>query len=206
MIHYEILDEPRIAILQPLTELKDKFYLAGGTGLALQLGHRDSADFDFFSEDEFDTATLFQKLEKILMGRKIEKVQEEKNTLSIIVDDDVKISFFYYPYKMLNPLIEEPNLKIASIEDIAVMKASAIVSRATLKDYVDLYFILGKLSFEEIITLAREKLPALDENLIRKSLVFFEDVLEEAIIYKIDNQPSWEEIKDRIKKEVIQNN
>jgi hypothetical protein len=47
-MHYEILDENRIKILPLLKNFKDDFYLAGGTGLALQIGHRDSIDFDFF--------------------------------------------------------------------------------------------------------------------------------------------------------------
>jgi len=62
---YNILDEKRKDILPLFRKLKNKFYLAGGTALALQLGHRDSIDFDFFSEDEFDTRELFEKLKML---------------------------------------------------------------------------------------------------------------------------------------------
>lgn len=74
MIHYHILDGERRNILPLLGELKGQFYLAGGTGLALQIGHRDSIDFDFFTETDFDTALLLQKLEKVFAGKKIDEI------------------------------------------------------------------------------------------------------------------------------------
>ncbi|MEJ2618234.1 MAG: nucleotidyl transferase AbiEii/AbiGii toxin family protein, partial [Ignavibacteriaceae bacterium] len=49
-----ILDKKRKDLLPLLKEFKDKFYLAGGTALALQLGHRSSDDFDFFSFEHFE--------------------------------------------------------------------------------------------------------------------------------------------------------
>ena len=203
MIHYHILDDERRGILPLLGELKSQFYLAGGTGLALQIGHRDSIDFDFFTETDFDTTLLFQKLEKIFTGRKIDEIQNETGTITIIIDNKIKMSFFYYPYKLLLPLIDEPFLKIASIADIAAMKVSAITSRATLKDYVDVFFIFDHLSFKKIMAYAREKMPFLDENFIRKSMVYFDDVKEEELIFKTSARPSMKDVKERIKREVL---
>lgn len=61
-LHWEILDEHRQKFLPKLTFLKDKFYLAGGTAIALYLGHRDSVDFDFFSPDGFDLRELVKQI------------------------------------------------------------------------------------------------------------------------------------------------
>ena len=51
MLHLEILDAKRRRMLPELEFLKKeyRFYLAGGTALALQIGHRTSLDFDFYS-------------------------------------------------------------------------------------------------------------------------------------------------------------
>jgi hypothetical protein len=78
---YNILDKKRLAILPLLKNFKADFYLAGGTGLALQLGHRDSIDFDFFLPKNIDTPKLFFTIRYIFKNHKILKVQEEKNTL-----------------------------------------------------------------------------------------------------------------------------
>jgi predicted nucleotidyltransferase component of viral defense system len=181
---YNILDKKRLAILPLLKNFKADFYLAGGTGLALQLGHRDSVDFDFFTTKNFATGKLYEKIKKIFSKHKILKVQEEKNTLTVFIDDNIKISFFSYPYKLIGKPLNEENFKIASIEDIAIMKLAAIVSRATNKDYIDLYFILKNISLPDILKKMQKKLPDLDVNLVLKSLVYFTDIVYEPIKFK----------------------
>ncbi len=198
----DILDENRKSILPLLKNLKSDFYLAGGTALALQLGHRDSIDFDFFTENDLDTGVLLEKLQDIFKEYPIKKIQEEKNTLTIIVDDDIKLSFFTYKYPLVKPLIEEEFLRLASVEDIASMKLSAIVSRATEKDYVDLYFILQEYELADLLKLADQKFPSLDEALILKSLTYFDDVVEEEIVFKHQQRVSFVEVKTFLKTEV----
>ncbi|MEI6144166.1 MAG: nucleotidyl transferase AbiEii/AbiGii toxin family protein [Candidatus Berkelbacteria bacterium] len=193
--YWDILDQKRINILPLFKVFKDDFYLAGGTALALQLGHRDSIDFDFFSEQSFSTEDLTKKVEQIFQNHQIAKIQEEKDTLTFIIDDTIKISFFAFPYKPINPLLDEDNFKMASLEDIGAMKLSAITSRSVLKDYVDLYFILHKISLEELFKLTKEKFPTIDVNLILKSLVYFDDILEEPILFKHDDDISFELVK-----------
>lgn len=78
MLHYEILDKKRNKILFLFKAFKKDFYLAGGTGLALQIGHRDSLDFNFFSSKDFDTKMLFSKVKDIFKDFKIVKTQESK--------------------------------------------------------------------------------------------------------------------------------
>ena len=79
VIHYDILDKARLEIL-PLFNftVEEGFYLAGGTGLALQVGHRDSVDFDFFKEGDFDVDSLIGVLENIFLEQSFVVVQKEK--------------------------------------------------------------------------------------------------------------------------------
>lgn len=142
MLHYEILDKKRVEIIPLFRPFKKDFYLAGDTGLALQIGHRDSLDFDFFSQKAFDPGKLFLTLKDIFEGFKLIKVQEEKDTLSVILEDSIKISFFTYNYGLVKRPIKEDYFNLASLEDIGCMKLSAVVSRATNKDYIDLYLSL----------------------------------------------------------------
>jgi len=57
-LHWEILDEKRLGMVAKLRPFKKNFYLAGGTALALQIGHRTSMDFDFFSTVDFNHADV----------------------------------------------------------------------------------------------------------------------------------------------------
>ena len=207
---YNILDKKRLAVLPFLKNLKKDFYLAGGTALALQIGHRSSVNFDFFTSKDIKTNELFNQIKEIFSDRKIKKIQDEKNILTVIIDKDIKISFFSYKYPLLNKLIDEPYLKLASMDDIACMKLSAITSRSTLKDYVDLYFILqtkrnngfpiksgmaeGTI-LSKLLNLLPKKFPELDTNLILKSLVYFDDLTDEKIIFRNNNNVSLSELK-----------
>ncbi|MDA3840709.1 MAG: nucleotidyl transferase AbiEii/AbiGii toxin family protein [Patescibacteria group bacterium] len=192
---YDILDKKRIKILPLLSFFKKEFYLAGGTSLALQIGHRDSVDFDFFKQGNIDTTELFTAIKEVFVDYKVLKIQEDKNTLTVLIDGDVKLSFFSYRYKLLKNLIEEDYLALASIEDIACMKLSAILSRATNKDYIDLYFIFKEHDFEEILDLCQKKFEDIDVNLILKSLVYFDDIDTEPIMFKHDNKVELEKVK-----------
>ena len=197
-----ILDKKRIEILPKLKEFKKDFYLAGGTGLAFQLGHRDSIDFDFFCNKDLDNIKLFTKIQEVFEGYKIVKTQDEKNTLSIMIDDNIKISFFSYKYKLVDKLIENEYFKIASILDIACMKLSAVVSRTTNKDYIDLYFILQKISLKEVLEKLKIKMPELSRGLVLKSLVYFKDIRREKIKFKNNNNITFKMVQEFLVKEV----
>jgi hypothetical protein len=201
---YNILDKKRLKILPLLKNFKKDFYLAGGTGLALQLGHRDSIDFDFFSKNNIDTQKLFLQIKKIFKGYKILKIQEEKNTLTVFIDENIKLSFFTYNYRLIKKTIDEPYFNIASIIDIADMKLSAIVSRANNKDYIDLYFIFKEVSLKNILRDLNKKFPELDVNLVLKSLVYFKDLKMEPIKFKNNKNIDLKTIKDFFEKQIIE--
>jgi len=199
---YDILDKKRLAILPLLRNFRSDFYLAGGTGLALQLGHRDSIDFDFFSAKDINTPKLFLRIKDIFSGHRILKVQEENNTLTVFIDDNIKLSFFTYKYKLIGKLVSEPNLEIASVLDIACMKLAAIVSRATNKDYIDLYFIIKVMPLQDILDKLSRKAPELDINLVLKSLIYFKDVAREPIKFKHGRAVDFKIVRNFLEKEV----
>ncbi len=201
---YEILDKKRQAVIPLLKNFKQDFYLAGGTALALQLGHRDSIDFDFFCPQNIDTQKLFEKVREVFKGRKVFKVQDEKNTLTVLIGETVKISFFSYKYDLLDQLIEEPNLKLASVLDIACMKLSAITSRGVNKDYIDLYYILQELDLSLLLDKSAIKFPELDSSLILKSLVYFKDLEIEPIRFKNNKAVDFERVKSFLEKKVLE--
>jgi len=201
---YDILDKKRIAILPLLKEFKEDFYLVGGTALALQIGHRDSLDFDFFCQEDIDTQKLFEKVKEVFKGQKVLKTQDEKNTLTVLIDKTIEISFFSYKYELVGELVEEPNLKLASVLDIGCMKLSAITSRGISKDYIDLYYILQDIDLNYLLDKSAEKFPDLDRNLILKSLVYFNDIEMEPIKFKHNKDINFEKVKIFLRKKVLE--
>jgi len=197
---WSILDEQRRSALPHLSFCRGEgFYLAGGTALALQIGHRDSVDFDFFSEQAFDTERLFDLLGTAFQGVPLVKVQDERNTLTIVADRSIKLSFMCYPYPLLRPLIRSDHFDLADIADIGCMKLSAITGRGTMKDYIDLHFILQRISLKELLPLCAVKLPQLDRALILKALVYFDDLDQEPIRYLDGQAVPFEEVKKSLR-------
>lgn len=176
----------------------NEFYLAGGTGLALQYKHRKSIDFDFFNDDDFSNETIIEKLRSI---GEVQVQSEAKNTLHALVNN-VRISFLGYKYPLLKEFIPVGYIKVADYLDIACMKLSAIVSRGTKKDFVDLYFLLKNLTLIELFYYYKRKYPVKDYTyILLKSLVYFEDADQDPmpILYE---PVGWEEVKNTIAKEV----
>ncbi len=200
-MHYEILDARRQGLLPQLAMFKQQFYLAGGTGLALQLGHRESIDFDFFTGNDFAPSVLFTELCEAFRDKKVEKTQEENNTLTIIVEG-VSVSFFTYRYPLVSEVIEEPMLRVASVRDIGCMKLSAITSRSLFKDFIDLYFILQLHPLRELLANAASVTPTLNQAVILKSLVYFEDIREEPVVFCPGKQISLTTIQKYLQEQV----
>jgi hypothetical protein len=153
--------------------LLDRFYLAGGTGLALQFGHRLSLDLDFFSEDHFDEEMLLQRVQT-LEGFTL--VAKAPHTLHATVQE-TKVSFLGYAYPVLfatNPFLD---VAVADPRDIACMKVSAIAGRGTKRDFVDFYLCAKQYGLKEILRLFDEKYAQTHYSRIHilKSLTFFGD-------------------------------
>jgi predicted nucleotidyltransferase component of viral defense system len=183
--HWEALTKAIKEAYQLVSKLPfiSEFYLAGGTGLALQIGHRISIDLDFFSDSPNALVTdQRQAILKILKDDSTLKITWDKEGTFVVTWQNVGVSFFRLTQ---NPLIAPPyiidHLKVASIEEIGAMKLAAIVSRGTRKDYVDLYFILQQKNLMQLFEVASKKYPyhqAFPAFAIR-ALSYFEDAESE---------------------------
>lgn len=181
--------------------LTKNFYLAGGTALALYFGHRFSIDLDWFSV-VFNNSPEFAKALEGL-GRLYVEYQSDHTFNGKL--DDVRISFFQYPYKLIRSTKEyQQNIYLASIEDIAAMKMEAVSRRGSKKDFVDLYFLMQQYPFEELFNFVREKFAGIEYNEahLLKSLVYFDDA-EKTEMPKMIAKVNWPEIKTTIKSKVI---
>ena len=202
-MHTHILGEKQVFVLGILNQMQfiQKFYLAGGTALALQYGHRESVDFDFFTETPFSTEEILNQLsEKI-----IPKIQyQNKNTLGLLIEE-VTCSFFLYKYPLLNYFLDFSNkIKLTSVPDIAAMKIAAISGRGKKRDFIDLHFICQRdYSLREVLKFYQKKYEILNHDLyhVYKSLIYFEDA-ELDPIPKMLEKADWEEIKTFFNKQI----
>lgn len=173
-MHKEILNVKQKKILPVIREFKKDFSLAGGTAIALQLGHRRSLDFDFFSNKRFGNLALFNRLTKFF---KIEQVLIDEKDEYTFLAEGVKITFLYYPFpvKFTQDFFD---FKTADILTLGALKAYALGRRSKWKDYVDLYFILQNgCSIEEIVAKAQEIFGSVfSEKNFYQQLAYFTDL------------------------------
>ena len=162
------------------SELGDRFYLAGGTALSLQIGHRLSVDLDFFSPTE-DIPSIRAGLEKALTPLNATLADSSWGNL-VYLAKNVRVGFYGYGYSLVAPLIQTEEARLASIEDIALMKLDALLSRSARKDFYDLYFICQSIPLRQIFDKAPQKYPAVRdfEAQTVKRLVYFENADVEA--------------------------
>ncbi len=173
--------------------------LVGGTSLALQLGHRESIDLDLFGKFDIDSDELRQILESIGQLQIIHL--DSKKAINSCLLNDIKVDIVNYSYPLIKQIILEDGIKMASFEDIAAMKLSAIGSRGSKKDFFDFYFLLQKFSIYEIVSFFKEKYAISDVMHYILGLGYFEDADRDLdpIMFK---PLSWEIVKARITKEI----
>ena len=196
-----ILDPKRGSLLKSLAaaDALDAFYLAGGTALSLQLGLRVSVDFDFFTPRHFNADALCAMLRGRCPSMRV--LVMEPDTCDLLIDN-VQVNFFCYPYPMVRPLVqgagEYRKLRMASPQDIAVMKLSAIGSRGSRKDFYDLYQIyrcVPGFDGEQLLSLTRAKFgEKMDIAYMLMGLGYFDDAEQEELP-KTFVHADWEEIK-----------
>jgi hypothetical protein len=181
-------------------QILDRFYLAGGTGLALQFGHRLSLDLDFFAEDHFNEEAL---LGRIQMFDGFALVAKAPYTLHATIQT-TKISFLGYAYPVLFPTNRFLDVAIADPLDIACMKVSAIASRGTKRDFVDLYECAKRHGIKEILRLFERKYAQANYSRIHilKSLTFFADAEKDPMPHMLVAL-NWEEVKQFFLLEVL---
>ena len=139
----DILPGPQRRLWSELRATPPEFTLYGGTAIALQLGHRQSVDFDFFAFQDIDTHGLMHSVPYLANAGVL---QAEPNTLTMLADRDggVRVSFFGLPLlrRVMPPLKSgAAGVKIAHLLDLAGMKMAVIQHRAEPKDYLDIHAI-----------------------------------------------------------------
>lgn len=144
--------------------LSTDFYFTGGTALsAFYLKHRYSEDLDFFSEKKINTQailSLFEDLEKRYSFTFTSEFHQEVTYIFLLKFEngiELKVDFGYYPYSHLEKLDYLNGVKTDSLIDIAVNKLLTVTQRTTVKDFVDLYFLLDKFTLWDLIEGVRIK-------------------------------------------------
>ncbi len=181
-MHTEALTEKGLQLLPSLPAFGG-FYLAGGTSLALQIGHRVSVDFDFFSPEPIPRE-LFAKAKQVFATSTIAPLVNNVDELTILVDN-VKLTFLTYPFPFIEPLVRMAELSLLSVAEIGATKAYTIGRRGSYKDYVDLFYILSEhhASLQEVIAMAEHKCAReFNSRLFAEQLLYVDDVHD----YQID--------------------
>lgn len=173
-----ITPEQRAALRALVSALPAEAYLAGGVAVAVTLRHRASKDLDFFLAADFDPERMAERLVAEVAGLRV--TSTAPGTLYVEVNG-VPASVLTYRY----PLLAEPQpnaelaVRVASLEDLACMKLSAIASRGLARDFWDLHALLehgvAQGNLQQALNLYQRKFAADDIGHVVRSLVYFGD-------------------------------
>jgi hypothetical protein len=196
MLFYQTIDTKTLGILKKLQSAPEfsGLRLVGGTGLALQIGHRKSIDIDLFGPVQSDSLSISKKLDTI---GKTTIIKDSEN-IHIFSIGSVKLDIVNYHYPWLEKAICEDALTLAGEKDIAAMKLAAITNRGSKKDFIDLFFLLKKFTLGELLDFYKKKFHDGSSFLVLKSLSYFDDADddENPIMIKDVN---WDTVKEFMK-------
>ncbi|MBN1483869.1 MAG: nucleotidyl transferase AbiEii/AbiGii toxin family protein [Chloroflexia bacterium] len=159
--HWECVSSTLQEIIRYLGKapFSQRFYLAGGTALALQLGHRTSLGLDFFSNvDELLPQSCAEIISALEQQFVLQILEEAIGRLMLIVEGS-HMHFFGYGYPLLAPTVSLEGLSLAGLLDIGLIKMDAIAGRGARKDFYDLYFLAQQIPLDEILERGQEKYP-----------------------------------------------
>ena len=192
--HREVITASTEATLRSCRDasLLDGFYLAGGTGLALQIGHRLSLDLDFFAANLFDEESLLQRIQAL---DDFSLVAKAPHTLHAVIRG-TKVSFLGYVYPVLFDFVQFQDVAVADSRDIACMKISAIASRGSKRDFVDLYVCAQQFGLLNFLQWFDRKYTQAHYNKLHilKSLTFFGDAEKDPMPHMLVPL-AWDEVK-----------
>jgi hypothetical protein len=198
----DVLSRRQHAVLSRLGTVTSEmdFSLAGGTALALFLGHRRSVDFDWFTGKRMpDALRLAKKVQGHAIPMKVKQV--DQGTLHASVSG-VRTAFFEYRYPTLKPPVrlKSYGCLVASLDDIACMKLSAIAQRGTKRDFVDVFALLEAHStLERMLALYKQKYATADVLHVLQGLAYFDDADAQRMPRMLWNV-GWSDVKDRIRR------
>lgn len=200
MLQHQAVAPRTLRLLETICAIPELsgFNLAGGTALALRIGHRISVDLDFFGDKNFSTEEILD----LMAGEKpISIISQHKNILILNVQN-VKVDFVSYQYPLIAKPIVEGVIRMLATSDIAAMKLAAIAGRGRKRDFYNLYFMLKEFSMKQMIDFYNQKFHDGSEMMVARSLTFFDDADTDKIPRMFAPTVSWEEIKMTTLKEV----
>lgn len=200
MLYRKTVAPETFRLLETISSIADlsEFALAGGTALALQIGHRVSMDLDFFGNREFSSDEIIDLLQGV---KPLTIVSQRKNILILNVQN-VKVDFVNYRYPLLADLRREGNIRLLAAEDIAAMKLAAIAGRGRKRDFYDIYFLFSLFTLRQMMDFYNSKFEDGSEMMVARSMTFFEDADLDEMPNIIEGVVPWPAIKERILREV----
>jgi predicted nucleotidyltransferase component of viral defense system len=197
MLHTKTVTAETYALLKYIQAQKafNEMRLVGGTSLALQYGHRESEDLDFFGKSGLDMGELME----ILKNQGEIKQIKNSSTIKVLSVNNTKIDFVEYSYPWIAKPVLVDGLTLAAVQDIAAMKIAAITGRGSRKDFYDLDLLLTLFSLEEILNFYTKKFSDGSLYLALKSLIYFEDAEHEKDPVLLRKR-AWNEVKANIEK------
>lgn len=174
-MHIQIFNPNQTELLPLVKQFRKEFYLVGGTAIALYLGHRRSIDFDLFKFNPLKPQKILETISGIQQHYTVTRRVTEQLNVTV---NDVKFTFFQYPYKIDATEKLGDILRLPTLLDLASMKAFALGRRSKWKDYVDLYFLLrDHYTISQVADRSAEIFEKLfSEKLFRAQLSYFEDI------------------------------
>jgi len=195
-MHEHVLDADGRSVLYQIGRSRwaRGYYLAGGTGLALHLGHRRSFDLDLFTsepKERLPGSALLAGVTRTFGQGRVWVILREAGQLDLRIGG-VLVTFVAYPFPLTHPVALYEGLALADPREIALMKAYAVGRRATARDYLDLYWVLhsGLMSLADIIAGCREKF-VLDGAAQFNARLFLGQLSYTADIEGKDAVPQW---------------
>jgi len=171
-----ILSDAQLRIIPLLRQSSAEFYLAGGTAVALHLGHRRSIDFDLFTSGAIRPSDLQRQVTKAA-GPIKRTLVSSADEYSLLVAG-VKLSFIAYPFEIAADTDWDGIIALPGLLPLAAMKAYALGRRAKWKDYIDLYFLLRDHVSIDLISAEAERTFGgnFNSRLFREQLIWFEGI------------------------------
>lgn len=202
MLHLTTIENETYGLLQKLNSIEliaSTFALAGGTSLALQIGHRQSIDLDFFSPTAFNV----RELEITLAGDpeiNFQMINSNSRMLFCYLNN-IKCDFVNEPAPLINQFLNFDNVHYFSVEDIAAMKMHTICGRGKKKDFFDIYALLQLFTWKDLLNFFKKKYSEDQLYFLWRSIIYFEDADQDPDIKGLKPfDKSWSEIKKIILK------
>lgn len=202
-LHLETLPAAQLEALRTVGPALERrgFYLAGGTALALRLGHRISVDLDWFREADFDPLALAGDLRR--EGLPIAVADTAPGTLHASLGP-LRLSLFRYAYPNLAAPETAPEVgcRLAALEDLVAMKLAAVAQRGARKDFHDIAAILTTgLGLSDQVELYRRKFDVSDVGHLLSALCYFDDAEGEPEPTLLAG-PNWQALKADLRSRV----